>query len=66
MIDDRLDSLAERLEQIAEDIDELAFDMLREAVQKGQSRPPLDKTLLQARRAVTKAAVLMRGTTTDD
>lgn len=59
----RLDSLAERLEQIGEDIDELAFDMLREASEKGQARPPLDKTLMQVRRSVTKAAHLLREST---
>ena len=54
-------SLAQRLDQIVEEIDEAAFDGLREAVADGEvERPPHDKTLMQARRAVTKAAFLLR------
>jgi predicted transcriptional regulator len=53
--------LAERLDQIAEDLDELAFDQLREAVADGEvQRPRSDKTLMQARRSVAKAAHLLR------
>jgi predicted transcriptional regulator len=53
--------LAERLDQIAEDLDELAFDQLREAVADGEvERPRSDKTLMQARRSVAKAAHLLR------
>jgi Mg2+ and Co2+ transporter CorA len=55
-----LEHLAERLEQIAEELDEIAFDQLREAVADGEvSRPSSDKTLMQARRAVMKAARLL-------
>ena len=55
------DGLAERLEQIAEDLDEVAFDRLREAVADGEiERPRSDKTLMQARRSVAKAAHLLR------
>ena len=56
---DRTERLAERLEQIGEDIDELAFDLLRAAASTGV-RPEEDKVLLQARRAVTKAAAVLR------
>ncbi len=53
--------LAERLDQIAEDLDEMAFDQLREAVADGEvERPRSDKTLMQARRSVAKAAHLLR------
>ena len=51
----------ERLEAIAADLDELAFDRLREAVADGEvTRPPDDKKLMQARRAIEKAAVVLR------
>ncbi len=59
-MNERMESLAQRLEQIGEDIDELAFDLLREAAQRGEARPAHDKTLMQARRSVTKAAALLR------
>jgi hypothetical protein len=54
-------SLADRLETIVADLDELAFDRLREAVADGRtSRPESDKTITRARRAVEKAAHLLR------
>ena len=54
-------SLADRLADVAADIDEIAFDQLREAVADGEvTRPASDKTLMQARRAIEKAAVLLR------
>ena len=53
--------LVERLESIAADLDEIAFDRLREAVADGEiSRPAEDKRLMQARRAVEKAAAVLR------
>jgi hypothetical protein len=53
--------LIERLESIAADLDELAFDRLREAVADGEvARPPDDKRLMQARRAIEKAAGVLR------
>lgn len=55
------DSLVERLEAIAADLDEMAFDRLREAVADGHVvRPPDDKKLMQARRAIEKAAAVLR------
>ncbi len=55
------DSIADRLEAIVADLDELAFDRLREAVADGaRTRPDSDKTITQARRAVEKAAHLLR------
>ena len=57
----RYDDLAERLEAIGADLDELSFDVLQEAVASGATqRPAVDKTLTQARRAVEKAAQLLR------
>lgn len=53
--------LAERLAAIGEEIDELAFEQLREAAADGEvARPVSDKRLMQARRAVEKAAHLLR------
>jgi len=54
-------SLVERLESIAADLDEMAFDRLREAVADGEAtRPADDKKLMQARRAIEKAAGVLR------
>lgn len=56
-----LGPLADRLDAIAEEIDEMAFDGLREAVAAGRGeRPAADKQLMQARRAIEKAAALLR------
>ena len=53
--------LIERLESIAADLDEMAFDRLREAVADGElARPDDDKKLMQARRAIEKAAGVLR------
>ena len=55
------EGLADRLEAIRDEIDELAFDQLREAAADGEvERPASDKRLMQARRAVEKAAHLLR------
>ncbi len=55
------EGFAERLEQIADELDEVAFDRLREAVAAGEiERPPSDKKQAQARRAIAKAAQLLR------
>jgi len=56
------DHLADRLADIAEELDQMAFDRLREAVADGEvARPTSDKRLVQARRAIEKAAHLLRG-----
>jgi hypothetical protein len=53
--------LVARLESVAADLDELAFDRLREAVADGEvARPADDKKLMQARRAIEKAAGVLR------
>jgi hypothetical protein len=55
------DDLVARLESVAADLDELAFDRLREAVADGEiTRPADDKKLMQARRAIEKAAGVLR------
>jgi hypothetical protein len=54
-------AFVDRLEAIAADLDELAFDRLREAVAEGEvARPADDKRLMQARRAIEKAAAVLR------
>lgn len=53
-------SLAERLRSIGEELDQMAFDLLREAVADGEgSRPLSDKKMMQARRAIEKAAATL-------
>ena len=53
--------LADQLDRIAEDLDDMAFDQLREAVADGElERPRSDKTLMQARRTLAKAADFLR------
>jgi hypothetical protein len=55
------DAIADRLDAIVADLDELAFDRLREAMADGATaRPVSDRTITQARRAVEKAAHLLR------
>jgi len=50
-----------QLEAVAAEIDQIAFDRLREAAAEGEvSRPAGDKQLMQARRAVEKAIVVLR------
>ena len=58
---DRRDELADRLDVIAEELSDLALDSLRAALERGDSSRPADeKRLTQARRAVEKAAHLLR------
>jgi hypothetical protein len=57
----RYEDLAERLDAIGAELDELSFDLLQQAVADGATeRPAADRTLTQARRAVEKAAGLLR------
>lgn len=59
---ERVDELASRLDTIAEEIADLAIDTLRNALRAGGSgRPVSEKQLTQARRAVEKAAHVLRG-----
>ena len=58
----RPEELADQLDAIAASLDELAYDRLHEAASSGATeRPASDKALVQARRAVEKAAHLLRG-----
>jgi hypothetical protein len=57
----RYSDLAEQLEAVGAELDEVAFDLLQRAVADGaSSRPAEDRTLTQARRAIEKAANLLR------
>jgi hypothetical protein len=59
------EELAARLRGIAGELDDVALDILTEAVADGATaRPPEDKTLTHARRAVEKAATLLESLTT--
>lgn len=61
-----LDVLAARLDDIVAELDDLAFTALRAAASDGAGRrPEIDKRLTQARRAVEKAAHLLRGAADD-
>ena len=60
----RYEELADRLDAIVAELDELAYDQLSEAVHDGATaRPDVDKQLVQARRAVEKAAHVLRRVT---
>ena len=56
-MDHRIAEMRAELESIAERLTEVSVDILREAVEAGESnRPEIDKHLSTARRAVEKAA----------
>jgi hypothetical protein len=57
---DRMEALADRLDAISEDLAELAIDELRNALGSRSGRPEHEKRITQARRAVEKAAHLLR------
>jgi hypothetical protein len=57
----RVTQLADQLDAVVGELDDLSFDLLQEAVASGATaRPAADRTLAQARRAVEKAAALLR------
>lgn len=56
---DRLSEIVGELRNQIARLDDLQFDVLREASSKRQSRPTIDKTLSQARRALEKAVNLL-------
>jgi hypothetical protein len=56
----RYGELAAQLDAVVADLDELALDTLREALADGRSsRPPSDREVTRARRAVEKAAGIL-------
>ena len=55
------DDIRGRLEQIAEELTDLAIKRLQESIDAGGTELPVDeKRLTQARRAVEKAAAILR------
>ncbi len=61
-----LDHLRERLDGIAEELADLAIDRLRAAVDGNEGAAAEERRLTRARRAVEKAAGLLRAGETDD
>jgi hypothetical protein len=58
---ERREEIATRLDSIAEELAELAMDALRQAIDDGATaRPDAERRLSQARRAVEKAAGVLR------
>jgi ABC-type transporter Mla subunit MlaD len=55
----RLNDIVSRLRDAASSLDDVMFDVLREASRRREGRPPIDKTLSQARRAIDKAVHLL-------
>jgi ElaB/YqjD/DUF883 family membrane-anchored ribosome-binding protein len=53
---DDLESITSQLEEIAERLNDVAMSIISEAIENGETvRPPLEKQVSQARRAVEKA-----------
>ena len=58
-----VEELCQRLEQISEDLADLAMRRLRDSIDAGGTELPVDEKLItRARRAVEKAASLLRST----
>jgi hypothetical protein len=54
------DELVAALEEISGQIDDLSLTQLREDIAEGRTRSSTDRDLMRARRAVEKAAGIMR------
>ncbi len=53
---EKLEDIISRLETIAEELNDYSMRILSDAIEAGEtSRPPLEKQVSQARRAVEKA-----------
>ena len=61
-LSNRVDELAARLDAISDELAELAIEILRTALadRAAVGRPPAEKRITQARRAVEKAAHVLR------
>lgn len=58
---DDIELIASQLEDIAERLNDVAMNIISEAIENGEtSRPPLEKRVSQARRAVEKALQHLR------
>jgi hypothetical protein len=61
------DEIRARLEQISEELADLAMSRLRQSIDAGGTELPVDeKRLTRARRAVEKAAAILRDSPPDD
>lgn len=56
---ERLAEIVGEMRDLVSRLDDLQFDVLREASARRQTRPSIDKTLSQARRALEKAINLL-------
>jgi len=55
-MENRIAEVQAKLELVAEELTDLSVEVLREAVEAGErARPPVDKELSKARRAVERA-----------
>ena len=62
-----VEALVQRLDQINEDLADLAMSRLRDSIDAGGDKLPVDEKLItRARRAVEKAAMLLRSTGDND
>jgi len=58
-----IEELVSRLDQLNEDLADLAMSRLRDSIDAGGDKLPVDEKLItRARRAVEKAATLLRST----
>lgn len=58
-----VEDLVQRLDQLNEDLSELAMSRLRDSIDAGGDKLPVDEKLItRARRSVEKAAMLLRST----
>lgn len=65
-MENRIAEIRHDLESIAESLTDVSMEILRSALEAGEtSRPALDKKISQARRAVEKAARLLEQTAAD-
>jgi len=61
-----VEELVQRLDQLNEDLADLAMVRIRDSIDAGGDKLPVDEKLItRARRAVEKAAVLLRSTGDD-
>jgi len=66
-LDEALEDLADRLAGIAAELDELGFEQLRAAASGGDPvHLALERRLLRARRAVSRAVAALRAAEADD
>jgi len=58
---EELERITAELEQLSNDLSDVAMSLLAEAIREGaHSRPPEEKKITQARRAIEKAAQHLR------